>query len=521
LRSETPVLPTANVAFGAPAPSRFPIGWLAPGDRTVAQISIVLIGVLTILRFALAAYLPLSFDESYFWLWSRHLAISYYDHPPLIALAIRAGTFLFGDNPFGVRFIPLVLSIAASGAMWRSGAILIGGNVGGALACGLLNATLMMTAESLGATPDALVLCAAAVLIWTMAELEQTKDSRWWIAAGLAVGLALFAKYTAFFLCISVALWLVVTTQGRQWLKTVWPYAGAAVALAFLVSTIAWNMAHNWISFRFQFGRVVEGHFTARYLIEFLAGQIALASPFILLLGLAGLYRETFGNRFRGKLAFCVLLIWPPLAYFAFHALHERVQGNWPSFLYPSLALLAASVFYADRAHWPQSRVLRYSAVLALPVGIAILLAVYIQTVFDVVPMGYADPIARMTAVGIEPVMQQISDIAHKNGAKGIATTKYVVTGWLSFYLRPHMPIVQLNEDYRWLSSPHATREELDGPLLYITQNPRQEWGDVARHYSRIVRIASLNRMRRGAVIDSVNVYILSGFHGPLVGRTP
>ena len=47
------------------------------------------------------ALLPLSADEAYYWLWSRHLAAGYYDHPPAIAFVIRAGTLLFGDTPFG------------------------------------------------------------------------------------------------------------------------------------------------------------------------------------------------------------------------------------------------------------------------------------------------------------------------------------------------------------------------------------------------------------------------------------
>jgi hypothetical protein len=35
---------------------------------------------------------PLAFDEAYYWQWSKNLAWGYYDHPPLIAFMIRAGT---------------------------------------------------------------------------------------------------------------------------------------------------------------------------------------------------------------------------------------------------------------------------------------------------------------------------------------------------------------------------------------------------------------------------------------------
>ena len=34
-----------------------------------------------------AAYTPLTFDEAYYWTWSKHLAGGYYDHPPMVAVA--------------------------------------------------------------------------------------------------------------------------------------------------------------------------------------------------------------------------------------------------------------------------------------------------------------------------------------------------------------------------------------------------------------------------------------------------
>ena len=51
-----------------------------------------LILVLTGLRLIAAARAGLAPDESYYWLWAQHPAFGYYDHPPMVALVIRAGT---------------------------------------------------------------------------------------------------------------------------------------------------------------------------------------------------------------------------------------------------------------------------------------------------------------------------------------------------------------------------------------------------------------------------------------------
>src|SRR5688572_33483796 len=56
------------------------------------------------LRLVMATQVQLFFDEAYYWLWSEQLQGAYYDHPPMVALFIRAGTLLFGETELGVRF---------------------------------------------------------------------------------------------------------------------------------------------------------------------------------------------------------------------------------------------------------------------------------------------------------------------------------------------------------------------------------------------------------------------------------
>ncbi len=156
-----------------------------------------------------------------------------------------------------------------------------------------------------------------------------------------------------------------------------------------------------------------------------------------------------------------------------------------------------------------------------MPVAIFLLLGAYAQTAFNILPMGYADPVARMTAVGIAPVTEQISELARENHARAIVTTKYVTTGWLLFYLHPRLPVIPVSEEYRWLSSPLAPAKALNGRLLYVTQNPRQELAAIAQHFYRVIPVATLNRTRSGVIIDHFYVYSLSGFHGTAVGRMP
>lgn len=489
-------------------------------ESTVAR-KISLIVILIAARFTLAAYLPLSFDEAYFWLWSKHLAISYYDHPPLIALSLRLGTLIFGDTEFGIRVIPLLASVAASWAVWRSAALLLSSEEAGATACCLFNATLMVSAESIGATPDALVLAAAAFVLLALAKLNATTDGRWWLLTGFASGVALLSKYTAFFLVISIAFWLIVTPQGQKWLRSPWPYVGGLIALTCFVPTLAWNAAHDWISFKFQFGRMAAGEPTIRYLVEFYLGQLALASPFIFILGSVGLARASRSTVRSQPLALAAAMIWPALVYFSIHSLHDRVQGNWPSFIYPAFVILAAAEMTRPLRLRGVDELLRTARTLALPVAVGILAFAYAQETIGIVPLGKDDPVARMTAIGIKNVTDEISALARQNGVHGIVTSKYGTTAWLAFYLHPHLSIIDITEDQRWLSSPPAASDILETPLLYVTENPEHELPKVAAHFAQIVPVADLDRVRSGTTIDQFHVYLLSGFHGRAMGRMP
>ena len=49
-------------------------------------------------------------DEAYYWVWSRHLAAGYLDHPPMVALLIRLGTACLGTSELGIRWMAIVLA---------------------------------------------------------------------------------------------------------------------------------------------------------------------------------------------------------------------------------------------------------------------------------------------------------------------------------------------------------------------------------------------------------------------------
>jgi 4-amino-4-deoxy-L-arabinose transferase-like glycosyltransferase len=472
---------------------------------------------LAALRLIAGALLPLSADEAYYWLWSRHLAAGYFDHPPAVAFVIRAGTALFGSVPFGVRVGGILLSFVASWFVWRTGAILARDERVGAYSCLLFNLTLMISVETLAATPDAPSIAAAAALCWSLAKVAETKDGRWWLAVGIAAGLGLLSKYSAFFLGLGAVVWLLASPPMRRWLASPWPYLSGVLALILFAPNLWWNGTHGWATFAFQFGRVEGESFTLRYLVEFLGAQLVLATPFILLLGVFGL---AAASRTRDEHQVLIAaILWPSIAYFAYHSLHARVQGNWPCFLYPLLCVAAALAWQrTDRSGW-RVPVIRWSKRLAVLVAAVLLAAAYAQALFAVVPMGRKDPLARLLAVGFPEVAAKVEALRLTAHADALLTTDYASTGWFAFYGAG--PVVQIGEEVRWSAAPVPAAALFAAPALYVSETRWDRHELIGAHFARVTEIARIDRERKGVVIAHYVVYRVSGLKGAPAGRMP
>ncbi len=134
------------------------------------------------------------------------LAFGYLDHPPMVALLIRASTALFGGSELGVRALSLVLVGALPALIavvaWR----LFRSAETAALAVLMWIGMPLVIAGAVFATPDA-----PLVVFWTLGlaalvELWRTGKARWLLAIGVALGLMLQSKFTAAFFAAGVAL---------------------------------------------------------------------------------------------------------------------------------------------------------------------------------------------------------------------------------------------------------------------------------------------------------------------------
>src|ERR1043165_2448952 len=92
-----------------PVPEEAGRGEARTGEDGALLIAI-LVGI-NIIRLACAPTFELVPQEAYYFLYSQHLALSYFDHPPVLALVLRAFTDLLGKSEVSLRLAAFTLSL--------------------------------------------------------------------------------------------------------------------------------------------------------------------------------------------------------------------------------------------------------------------------------------------------------------------------------------------------------------------------------------------------------------------------
>ncbi|HEY2247456.1 MAG TPA: glycosyltransferase family 39 protein [Bradyrhizobium sp.] len=474
------------------------------------------------MRATFAATIDLRVDEAYYWTWSREGAMSYLDHPPLVAWSIRFGTLLFGDTNLGVRFAGLLsmlaMQLSLADIVWR-----VVRDIRYVLVAALLpEACLTFGLGTAKITPDIALIPFELAMMWSLVRLWQSEDQRWWLAAGLFGGLALDSKYTALLLLPAVALFVLVPDwRGRQ-LRSPYLWLGIVLALLVFLPVLYWNATHDWASFRFQLDRPAQiSGWSLKFFGDFIGQQFVLIGVLMLpviIWGTAMLAMRGFRRRDPVAILLSSAVIVPLLVLIE-HSLSARVGDSWPLFIWP-LAFACTAISYKhwrDEARsWP-ARISFATLVVAIVGGIAFVAATELYYL-----TGKANYLGKDDPIGKEASFADVvaaADAARKEaGAKWFVTTDYRMSAMLRWHLRDAVPVIQLNERARYLG---FRAPDLEGDVaLYVAPKGNRNlvlWADTnaARQ-----PVGEVNLSWRGVTYDVYTLQKVSGFK-PVLSPPP
>ncbi len=422
-------------------------------SRAWRQALIILAGT-TLLRLAIGAIVPLFPDETYYWDWSRTLMAGYFDHPPMIALLVRAGTAIFGYHAIGVRFFSILAGTGAIYAVALTSRELAGD--GAARLAVLLLCCMPLAAVGLIlATPDAPMLCAVSWAFYAVVRAvhvspagTRTPTLKWWLLAGLAIGCAMGSKYTSILVPASIALACVLHARLQNKFGEAGPYLAVIVASLILAPVLIWNWRHDWVSFKFQLGHGLgtpQGGILAALNreAELLGGQIGLVSPILFFFVVRAIKRSfeptPDGTRLiLGVAAAC------SLAFFVYSATHRRAEANWPAIAWiPAVMLLATEPVGSDRSELWLKRGLQLGAVLSA--------IVCVHAVFPIIPLrADRDQVAKaygweLLGSVVDRHLEAVKSRASSGGDLYVAGERYQDASELAYHLKAHPRVYSLN----------------------------------------------------------------------------
>ena len=312
-------------------------------QRTYRILFWLLLAMITLFRLAFANSIGLGVDESHYFLYSRHLAWGYFDHPPMVAWLARL-TAPVQNSIFFIRLGPILCSAGSivllrylALALYRDERVPFWASV----------MLLVMPYQHLlmvGLLPDAtlnLFWCATMLAVW-----YAMKNGRWfaWILAGVSFGGALLSKYHAVLLPFCLFWYLILSPRRRFWLAKIQPYVAVLIGLLIFLPNILWNAQHQWISYSYQWGHGAGKGLNPGNVLAFLGGQLGVWSPLIFVL-LIAVYLSILRDKHAGESdRFALWTSLPVFLFFCVMSAFGKILPHWPSVGWWTGSLAAAAV---------------------------------------------------------------------------------------------------------------------------------------------------------------------------------
>jgi 4-amino-4-deoxy-L-arabinose transferase-like glycosyltransferase/membrane-associated phospholipid phosphatase len=506
-----------------PSPMPAAAGWAPQHWLWLGHAMIAVILAARLLYLA-SDKIELAEDEAYQWLWSKHLALSYYSKPPMIAYVQWVGTHLWGDSAFGIRFFAPVLSAVLSVMMLRFLAREASAQAG----CWLVLAASTMPLLAAGGvlmTIDPLsAFCWMLAVLHGWRALREDSTAQWcWV--GVWAGLGFLCKYTAL---LQWACWLtffIVWPSARRQLRRPGLWLALAINGIMTLPVLLWNYQHGWITLthlgeRAGLDRV--WHFTPRYLLEFVGAQFGLLNPIYAVAMSIAAIAIWRGWRQRPLAVYLWCLSAPLFLGYLAYTVRSRVLPNW---IAPSvLPLLAVAVLYwHDRWSDSRRRVPTWATVGAVLGAVLVILSH--DTNLTNKLTGYSLP-ARVDPLRRVRGWQEMARVVHQARvelqAEGapvfVIGNHYGITSLLSFYLPGERAAagvdasvyfksseVPLNQFYFW----PGYRERRGQNALFVmkVRNAESPPPEIVRQFESVTDLGVRDVIYRGRTLHQIQLF--------------
>lgn len=261
-----------------------------------------------------AYFTELNEDEAYYWMYSRKLSWGYFDHPPIIALIIKLGYYLF-QNELGIRLIPIILSTCTL-MIWekiiqpkeiKTYVLLL-------LSVGILHFNNFI------ATPDVPLIFFTSLFLLTLKRFLPKPNLLDSIALGIFGALMILSKYHGVLILAAIVLANFKLINSRFF------WIIFTVIIILLTPHILWQIETDYPSLKYHFYERSSALYSVNFSIEYLLSQLFVLGPFTGILFFISAYKIHSKNQFEKTLKY---IFWILYAFFFLLTFKGRVEAHW------------------------------------------------------------------------------------------------------------------------------------------------------------------------------------------------
>lgn len=225
-------------------------------------------------------------QDAYYYFYSEHLSLSYFDHPPGVAVMLWIFTKVLGTEVWSLKLTDFLVTGLTLWSLYHLARRFLS-RTRSTITVFIFGSTLMMTDVSIVATPDVPLLLFWTLSLIAMHDALHKNSMGYWVLAGLLAGVAFDSKYTALFLPIALIGFLILSKQYRKYLLS-WQLLAFIVSFGLaILPVVVWNIEHDFASFQFQSGDRVSSMLAFKlrpvYFIAVIGHQMALLLPVLAL----------------------------------------------------------------------------------------------------------------------------------------------------------------------------------------------------------------------------------------------
>ena len=298
-------------------------------------------------------------DEAYYWVYSKFLDWGYFDHPPMVALLIKMGTFLL-PGEIGVRLFIVVAGILTI----RLTELLVAPKNLKLFYALVLQMGLLQIGGIL-AVPDIPLLLFTVLFFIAFQHYAHQQGWKETLALSIVAALLLYSKYHG------ILIILFTLFSHVHLLKKPQTWAVISLSLLIFYPHISWQLKHDIPSVTYHLFERLSPPYRISFTLDYLLGQLLIAGP---LVGLVVIYAAF---KFKPRQPVEKAMYWSMLGMyllFFISSFRSRTEANWTVPLIVPLLLLSYR-YLAGSNHLQQwiFRLLPFSLVLILLVRVHLL----------------------------------------------------------------------------------------------------------------------------------------------------